>query len=112
LGAPGVSDSLKTGLSIGLPPVMKAAHDSIRDKVVMECLRGEKRIVLAITDHQAGSDVAGLTCTAVKSTCGKFYVVSGSKKWITNGINCDFFTTAVRTGAKGMKGLSLILVEK
>ncbi len=112
MGAPGVSDSLKTGLSIGLPPVMKAAHDSIRDKVVMECLRGEKRIVLAITDHQAGSDVAGLTCTAVKSTCGKFYVVSGSKKWITNGTYADYFVTAVRTGGPGTKGISMLLIER
>jgi alkylation response protein AidB-like acyl-CoA dehydrogenase len=37
------------------------------------------------------------------------------KKWITNGIFCDFFTTAVRTGGKdvpGMRGISLLLLEK
>jgi alkylation response protein AidB-like acyl-CoA dehydrogenase len=34
------------------------------------------------------------------------------KKWITNGIFCDYFTTAVRTGGEGMGGLSLLLIEK
>jgi alkylation response protein AidB-like acyl-CoA dehydrogenase len=34
------------------------------------------------------------------------------KKWITNGIFCDYFTTAVRTGGKGMGGLSLIVIER
>jgi alkylation response protein AidB-like acyl-CoA dehydrogenase len=34
------------------------------------------------------------------------------KKWITNGIFCDYFTTAVRTGGKGMTGISLVLISK
>lgn len=34
------------------------------------------------------------------------------KKWITNAHYCDYFTTAVRTGGTGMKGLSLLLLEK
>lgn len=77
-----------------------------------ECFRGEKRICLAISDENAGSDVAGLTCTAKKSDCGKFYIVNGTKKWITNGTFCDYFVTAVRTGGKGTKGISMLLVER
>lgn len=34
------------------------------------------------------------------------------KKWITNAIFSDFFTTAVRTGGDGMNGISLLLLEK
>jgi alkylation response protein AidB-like acyl-CoA dehydrogenase len=34
------------------------------------------------------------------------------KKWITNGIWCDYFTTAVRTGGSGMNGVSLLLIER
>ena len=34
------------------------------------------------------------------------------KKWITTGIHCDLFTTAVRTSDNGMFGLSLLLIEK
>ncbi len=61
-------------------------------------LRGDKRICLAITDAGAGSDVANISCTATKSPCGKYYIVTGTKKWITNGTFSDYFTTAVRTG--------------
>mmetsp|Transcript_30735 Transcript_30735/g.43024 ORF Transcript_30735/g.43024 Transcript_30735/m.43024 type:complete len:181 (+) Transcript_30735:406-948(+) len=39
-------------------------------------------------------------------------MVNGLKKWITNGIFCDFFTVAVRTSGKGMNGISLMLLEK
>lgn len=76
------------------------------------CLRGEKLICLAITEPHAGSDVAGLQTTATLSACGEYYIVNGLKKWITNGIFCDYFTTAVRTGAKGMKGLSLLVISR
>lgn len=42
---------------------------------------------------------------------GDYYVISGQKKFITSGMKADYFTVAVRTGADGMGGISLILVE-
>jgi alkylation response protein AidB-like acyl-CoA dehydrogenase len=42
----------------------------------------------------------------------RFYIVNGQKKWITNGIYADFFTTAVRTGGKGHGGISMLLIER
>ena len=110
--APGLVDGLKAGFTIGLPPVMKYAQKDISERVTRECIKGEKRICLAISDADAGSDVAGLNCTAKKSECGKFYIVNGSKKWITNGIFCDYFVTAVRTGGKGIPGISMLLIER
>ncbi len=59
----------------------------------------------------AGSDVANMTCVAKKSVCGKFYIVNGVKKWITNGAYADYFVTAVRTGDAGMFGISMLLIE-
>ena len=44
--------------------------------------------------------MANIKTTAVKE--GDFYIVNGSKKWITGGLEGDFFTTAVRTGDEGM----------
>ena len=46
-----------------------------------ELLRCEKRSCLAITEPEAGSDVAGITTTAVKSADGKHYIINGTKKW-------------------------------
>merc|ERR1712087_7407 len=45
---------------------------------------------------------------------GAEYVVSGMKKWISNGVDADFFVTAVRTGApgSGTKGISLLIIPR
>ena len=68
---------------------------------------------MAITEPYAGSDVASIKTSAVKTPCGKFYIVNGMKKWITNGIFSDFFTTAVVTDPdNGMFGISLLLIER
>ncbi len=65
---------------------------------------------MAITEPYAGSDVAGIKATAVRE--GDYYIVNGMKKWITGGTMGDFFTTAVRTGGDGAKGISLLLIER
>jgi acyl-CoA dehydrogenase len=58
----------------------------------------------------AGSDVAGLQTTARKSPDGKYYIVNGQKKWITNGIWADYCTAAVRTGRPGANGISALII--
>jgi len=111
-GSGGVLWGLCGGLSIGLPPVLHFMTGPVRERVARECLRGEKVICLAITEPYAGSDVAGLRATAVKSADGTHYVVNGEKKWITNGVFADYFTVAVRTGGPGMGGISLLLLDR
>ncbi len=68
--------------------------------------------LLLIAFLDAGSDVANLTCEAKLTEDGKHYIVNGEKKWITNGIWCDYFTTAVRTGGPGTNGVSVLLIER
>ncbi|KAL8278933.1 hypothetical protein RQP46_008602 [Phenoliferia psychrophenolica] len=111
-GSGGILYGLIGGFGIGLPPVLHFGTDELKNRIVPPCLRGEKRIALAITEPGAGSDVASLTTTAVLSADGKHYIVNGEKKWITNGVSADYFVTAVRTGGKGMTGLSLLLIER
>ena len=113
LGLAGYGDALGTGLVIGLPPILHFGKPQIQQKVVPQVLNGEKRICLAISEPGAGSDVAAIKATAVKSQCGKFYIVNGIKKWITNGTFCDYFSTAVRTSdSKGPGGISMLLIER
>jgi len=111
-GSGGLAWGLFGGLSIGLPPVLHFGSDDLKDRVVKKCLSGEKIICLAVTEPSAGSDVANLKCTAKKTEDGKYYIVNGEKKWITNGVFADFFTVAVRTGGEGMGGVSLLLIER
>merc|ERR1719437_287304 len=111
LNCPSFNDGLGAGFCIGLPPVLHFAPAHIRDKVVPEVLRGDKRICLAISEPAAGSDVAGMLTTATKTPDGKHYIVNGVKKWITNGMFADYFVTAVRTG-QGRNGISMLFISR
>jgi alkylation response protein AidB-like acyl-CoA dehydrogenase len=111
-GSGGVVWNLLGGYGIGLPPLFKFGKQELKDRVLPDIIAGKKRICLAITEPDAGSDVANLTCTAKLTPDGKHYIVNGEKKWITNGLLADYFTTAVRTGGPGMNGVSLLCIEK
>eukprot|EP01112_Ceratiomyxa_fruticulosa_P023165 TRINITY_DN874_c0_g2_i2.p1 TRINITY_DN874_c0_g2~~TRINITY_DN874_c0_g2_i2.p1 ORF type:complete len:320 (-),score=80.20 TRINITY_DN874_c0_g2_i2:781-1740(-) len=79
-GSGGVLWGMLGGLSIGLPPIMLFGSDYLKKKVVADCLRGKEIICLAITEPQAGSDVANLTTEAKLTPDGKHYIVNGEKK--------------------------------
>lgn len=111
-GSGGVLWGLLEGINIGLPPVLNFGSDALRRRVGVPCLRGDGIICLCITEPYAGSDVANIRCEAKLDPIGKFYHVTGEKKWITNGIWADYFTVAVRTGGPGMGGISLLVVER
>ncbi|KAI0322542.1 peroxisomal acyl-CoA-dehydrogenase [Amylostereum chailletii] len=107
-GARSVADGLLGGKVIGLPPVLNFGSPELKAKIVPEVLQAKKFICLAISEAHAGSDVAGITTTAVKSADGKEWIINGEKKWITNGHFADYFTT----GCKTDKGLTVILIPR
>lgn len=109
---PGAEDALTSGVAIGLGPVIHFGQPWTKQEVVGSVLKGEKVICLAVTEPYAGSDVAGIQTTAVKSEDGTYYTVKGTKKWITNAVFADYYTTLVRTGGPGAGGLSMLLIEK
>jgi len=96
--------------SMALPPILKFGIKYLKDKVCKDVITGKKNISLAISEPYAGSDVANIKTTAKRE--GNFYIVNGSKKWITGGLWADYFTVAVRTGDNGPFGISLLLLEK
>ncbi|RSL99259.1 Acyl-CoA dehydrogenase apdG [Fusarium ambrosium] len=110
VGVGGPTSSLSTGMAYGMPPIISYGSKELQERFLPELIRGQKRICIAITEPDAGSDVANLNTTAVKSDCGRFYIVNGEKKWITNGVWSHYATMAVRTGGPGAKGLSLLVV--
>lgn len=108
LGAGGVTAALMVH-GIGLPPIIARGSQEMKARVAPLVLRGEKQISLAITEPDAGSDVANISTRAEKR--GDRYIVNGSKTYITGGMTSHFFTTAVRTGGEGPGGVSLLLIE-
>jgi alkylation response protein AidB-like acyl-CoA dehydrogenase len=96
------------GMTISLTAVMQHANPELKEEVQRQCFSGEKKICLAVSEAFAGSDVANIRTVAKKTPDGKFYVVNGTKKWITNGVWCDYFVTGVNTG----NGLSVVLIHR
>ncbi|KAJ7773186.1 acyl-CoA dehydrogenase [Mycena metata] len=104
--ARGYLDGLGGGTYIGLPPVLNFGKGAVREKIVEEVFSGKKHICLAISEAFAGSDVAGLKCFAKKTDKG--WVVTGTKKWITNGAMADYFTV----GCRSEKGMVVLVIER
>ena len=107
-GSGGLFASLFTA-GIAVPHIAAAGDPAQIDRWVRPTLAGELIGSLAITEPDAGSDVAGIRTRAVRD--GDHYVVDGAKTFITSGVRADFVTTAVRTGGPGAHGLSLLVVE-
>ncbi|KAL2809430.1 acyl-CoA dehydrogenase/oxidase [Aspergillus granulosus] len=107
--ARGFQDGNMAGMMISLTAVQQwLRNEPLRKQVTEEVLSGKKKMVLAVTEAFAGSDVAGLRTTAEKTPDGKYYIVNGTKKWITNGMFADYFVTACRTD----KGFSVLLIPR
>ena len=105
----GFQDGNMAGMLIGLTAVREWLNDKpLREQITEECLAGKKYISLAVSEAFAGSDVAGIRTTATKTPDGKHYIISGTKKWITNAVFSDYFVTACKTE----KGFSVFLVPR
>ena len=107
IGVGGVAASLMVH-NIGLPPIINFAQQALIDEIAPAVINGTKRISLAITEPGGGSDVAQLTTSAKRD--GEFYIINGSKTYITGGMKADWFTTAVRTSSNGAAGVSMIVI--
>lgn len=106
--------ALTNGPAIASPVIQRFAAPALAREVLPPLLRGETFAALAISEPNAGSDVAGLLCTASAEVVNgsRVYRVNGNKKWITNGTYADHFVTAVVTGTPGQGGLSFLLVDR
>ncbi len=107
-GAGGVTTALTVGVGIGLGPVIAGGSEALKKRVATEVLHADKFICLAVTEAQAGSDVSAVRTTATLDPSGRFYTVSGEKKFISGAAYADYFTTAVKTD----NGVSVLLVER
>ena len=79
-GSLGTLQGLAGGLQIGTPPIYHFGSPEMQKRVLPEIMTGKKRICLAITEPEAGSDVKNLSCSAKRSADGKHFIVNGTKK--------------------------------
>ena len=93
------------------PYLLKYATEELKERYLRPVIAGEMVSAVAITEPGAGSDVKNIKTTAVRT--GDYYIVNGSKTFITNGYYGNFFITAVKTAPdKGTKGISLLLIDR
>jgi citronellyl-CoA dehydrogenase len=103
----GLATAMLVHGEMAIPVIDEIGTDEQKREFLAPAIRGERIAALAISEPDAGSDVAGIRTTARRD--GDDLVVNGSKMWITNGTRADFLTMAVRTGGEGYGGISLLL---
>ena len=109
-GSGGLAAGVGAHTSIATPPIAKFGTPEQQARWLEPAIRGEKIAALAITEPDAGSDVASTRTRAVRVDGG--WLVNGAKTFITNGVRADFYVTAVRTGDAGHGGLSFLVIER
>ena len=81
-----------------------------KERYLPDLLTGDAVGSFAFTEPDTGSDVASIRTSARRD--GDSFVVDGSKTFITNGAEGDFYTTAVRTGTEpDASGISLLVID-
>jgi len=85
--------------------------EAIKQKYLVPSIAGDKIGCLCITEPYGGSDVAGMRTTAVRE--GDYYIVNGSKTFITNGVYSDYLIVSAKTSPElGGKGMSIFVVDR
>jgi len=98
-------------LQIALPPIIALGTAEQHALFVSPVLRGERIAALAITEPEAGSDVAAVRTRAARNGDGS-YRITGTKTFITSGVRAHQVTVLARTGDDPHGGLTFFVVER
>ncbi len=91
----GVPMAIAVQTHMATPAIAEFGNDHLKETYLKPSLSGDLVAAVAVTEPEAGSDVAALRTKAVKD--GDSYVINGSKTYITNGTQADYITTLART---------------
>lgn len=96
---------------LGTHAISQAAPEHVRDFWLTRAAEGRAVAAFALTEPEAGSDVAGVKTTATRD--GDAWVINGSKRFISNAGIADFYTVFARTGTQtgGRAELSAFVVS-
>ena len=95
------------------PYLYSFGNDEQKKRWLPKCATGEAILAVAMTEPNAGSDLASLKTTAIRD--GDEYVINGAKTFISNGICSDIVVVAAKTDPKAdppHSGVSLLVVER
>ena len=107
----GLADFAFAMQGLGSAPINLYGSDELKSKYLPPTAAGDAIAAFALSEPDAGSDVAAIATTA--ETDGDDYVLNGTKTWISNGGIADYYVVFARTeNEPGTKALSAIVVDK
>lgn len=107
----GITSGIMVQSGLSTFPILAHGTKEQKQEFLIPATRGEKIAAYGLTEPNAGSDAAAVETTAKRD--GDYYIVNGSKIYITNGQICDFVTIAASTDkSKGSRGISTIIVDR
>ena len=97
--------------ALGTFPIILFGTEEQKQKYLPDIAKGKKLAAFALTEAGAGSDAAAIATTAEKK--GDYYVLNGTKQWITNGGEAEVYTVIASVDrSKGARGAAAFIVEK
>jgi citronellyl-CoA dehydrogenase len=106
----GVAMALAVQTDMATPALHEYGSDELRERYLAPAISGQQVAAIAVSEPDAGSDVAGIRTRAVRD--GDEWVINGAKLWITNGTQADWLCLLCRTSDEGgYRGMSQIIVE-
>jgi len=109
-GAGAIPMAISVQTDMATPALAQFGTDDQRERWLVPAIAGEKIGAIAITEPDAGSDVAAISTRAVRD--GDVWRINGRKTFITNGTRAHFLTLVVKTDpAAGHRGISLFIVD-
>lgn len=106
----GLADFAFAMQGLGSGAISLAGTPEQRARYLPRVASGEAIAAFALSEPEAGSDVAAMACSARAE--GDAYVLDGEKTWISNGGIADFYVVFARTGeAPGSRGISAFIVD-
>jgi acyl-CoA dehydrogenase len=106
----GLADFALAMQGLGSGAISLGGNEAQKQRYLPRVASGEAIAAFALTEPDAGSDVAALALSAREE--GDSYVLDGEKTWISNGGIADFYVVFARTGeAAGARGISAFIVD-
>jgi len=109
-GCGGVPMAISVQTDMATPSLHRFGSHELKQQYLAPAIRGEMVAAIAVTEPDAGSDVAGIRTRAVRD--GDEWIINGSKLYITNGTQADWLCLLARTSDEdtGYRGMSQIVV--
>jgi butyryl-CoA dehydrogenase len=109
-GCIGVSTTYAAS-GLGVLPIIVAGSDEQKRRYLPLFAQGKLLCAFGLTEPDAGSDAGNIITTAKKD--GDYYIINGTKQWITNGGEADLYTIFAMTDkSRGSRGLSAFIIER